>query len=80
MVMSIVMKHDDTRGEHTWTLSFNGNTVVSEGSVVVLCVNGDGRASVLHTKKLDDTLLALFQQILHLEFQHLIKSHSLCLL
>jgi hypothetical protein len=69
MVMSIVMQCDDTYFEHTWTLSFNGDTVVSESSVLVLCVNGDGRASVLHTKKFDDTLLVLFQQILYLEFQ-----------
>jgi hypothetical protein len=78
-MISVVMQHDDTPGEHAWTLSFDGDTV-AEGSVVVLCVNGDARASLLCTKKFDDSLLVLLEQILYLEFLHLIISHSSCLL
>jgi hypothetical protein len=44
-------------------LSLDGGTKVSEGTTVILCIDGDG--------ELNDSLLILFVQILHLERWHL---------
>jgi hypothetical protein len=68
MGTGVFMQHDDTRPEHTGTLSLHGDTQHA-------LFHEFHWLTTLGTKELNDRSLALFGRILHMERRHFTASH-----